>query len=99
MLTSDADAFWQKRVKTKELDPIGGVLPMPPGSANAIYVSIYYLYVSIYPHPLKCHTHDKNITLADLGGVPGARPPMGPNSFVFAYIFSKKHPCWRTMPP
>ena len=22
--------------------------------------------------------------------------PMGPNSFVFAYIFAKKHPCWRS---
>ena len=32
-------------------------------------------------------------TLADLGGVPGHAPPMGPNSFVFSYIFTKKHPC------
>ena len=26
-------------------------------------------------------------------------PPMGPNSFVFTYIFTKKHPCWRSSPP
>ena len=39
------------------------------------------------------------ITLADLGGVPSARPPMGPNSFIFAYIFTKKCPRWRSMPP
>ena len=28
-------------------------------------------------------------TLADLGGVPGARPPTGPNSFVFAHFWQK----------
>ena len=34
------------------------------------------------------------------GGVPGTRSPMGPNSFVFAYIFTEKHPCrWSTPPP
>ena len=33
------------------------------------------------------------------GGVPGARPPMGPNSFVFAYIFTKKCPRRRSTPP
>ena len=39
-------------------------------------------------------------TLADLGGgVPGTRPPMGPNSFVFAYIFTEKCPRQRSMPP
>ena len=36
--------------------------------------------------------------LADLGGVPGAHPPMGPNSFVFAYIFTEKCPRRRSMP-
>ena len=25
--------------------------------------------------------------------------PMGPNSFIFAYIFTKKHPCQRSTPP
>ena len=34
-------------------------------------------------------------TLADLGGM----PPMGPNSFVFAYFFIKKHLCQRSTPP
>ena len=29
----------------------------------------------------------------------GTCPPMGPNSFIFAYIFTKKHPCRRSMPP
>ena len=38
-------------------------------------------------------------TLADLGGVPGARPPMGPNSFVFTYILTQKCPCQRSTPP
>ena len=33
-----------------------------------------------------------SLTLADLGGMLGARPPMGPNSFVFAHIFAEKHP-------
>ena len=36
--------------------------------------------------------------LADLGGVPGARPPMGPNSFVFIDIFTRKCPRWRSTP-
>ena len=26
-------------------------------------------------------------------------PPMGPNSFIFAYIFTEKHLCWRSTPP
>ena len=38
-------------------------------------------------------------TLADLGGVPGACPPTGPNSFVLAYIFAEKHLCQRFTPP
>ena len=29
-------------------------------------------------------------TLADLGGVRRVRPPTGPNSFIFAYIFTEK---------
>ena len=35
------------------------------------------------------------------GGVPGAcpPPPMGPNSFVFTYIFTKKCPRRRSTPP
>ena len=38
--------------------------------------------------------------LVDLGGgVPGERLPIGPNSFVFAYIFTKKCPCRRSTPP
>ena len=36
--------------------------------------------------------------LVDLGGMSGAYPPMGPNSFVFAYIFTKRHPYWRSAP-
>ena len=32
--------------------------------------------------------------------MPGARPPVGPNSFIFANIFGKKHPHQRsTLPP
>ena len=34
--------------------------------------------------------------LADLGGMPGAHPPMGPNSFIFAHIFTEKHLHWRS---
>ena len=33
------------------------------------------------------------------GGVPGARPPMGPNSFVFTNIFTEKGPHQRSTPP
>ena len=41
---------------------------------------------------------------AFIGGSGGGRagcmpPPMGPNSFIFAYIFTKKHPHQRSMPP
>ena len=36
------------------------------------------------------------IPLADLGGC--TSPPMGPNSFVFAYIFTEKHPHRRSTP-
>ena len=44
------------------------------------------------------------ISLVDLGGGGGERaghtpPPMGPNSFIFAYIFTKKCPHWRSTPP
>ena len=40
-------------------------------------------------------------TVADLHTkVSGARPPpTGPNSFVFTYVFTKKHLCWRLAPP
>ena len=39
--------------------------------------------------------------LADLGGARAERtpPPMGPNSFVFAYIFTEKHLHRRSTPP
>ena len=40
------------------------------------------------------------MSLADLGGAcPAHAPPMGPNSFVFTYIFTEKCPCWRSSPP
>ena len=48
--------------------------------------------------PCDFDSHDF-ATLVDLGGVPGARPPMGPNSFVFAYIFTKKHLRQGSTPP
>ena len=40
----------------------------------------------------------------DIGGSRGGgrarrTPPMGPNSFVFTYIFTKKCPRWRSTPP
>ena len=37
--------------------------------------------------------------MADLGGVPGARPPYGTNSFVFTHIFGEKCPHRRSTPP
>ena len=44
--------------------------------------------------------HQMMNTLADLGGAcPVHAPPMGPNSFIFAYIFTKKCPHQRSMPP
>ena len=48
--------------------------------------------------PLMWTLFGKN-ALADLGGVPGACPPMGPNSFIFTYIFTKKCPRRRSTPP
>ena len=33
------------------------------------------------------------------GGAAGARPPPGPNSFIFAYVFAKKCPHRRLAPP
>ena len=33
------------------------------------------------------------------GGRAGACPPTGPNSFIFAYIFTEKCPHWRPKPP
>ena len=33
------------------------------------------------------------------GGAAGAPPPTGSNSFVFAYVFAKKCPCRRLVPP
>ena len=35
----------------------------------------------------------------DLGGHAGTCPPMEPNSFIFAYIFTEKCQCWRPNPP
>ena len=44
--------------------------------------------------------HKLYTALADLGGHAGCiPPPMGPNSFIFAYIFTKKCPCQRSTPP
>ena len=31
--------------------------------------------------------------------VSGARPPTGPNYFVFTYVFAEKCPCQRLAPP
>ena len=38
-------------------------------------------------------------TLADPGVATGARPPTGSNSFIFACVFTKKHPRRRLAPP
>ena len=40
-----------------------------------------------------------SFAFASLGAVSGARPLPGPNSFIFAYIFTKKHPHRRSTPP
>ena len=39
------------------------------------------------------------MSLGDLGGRVGAHPTMGPDSFVFTYIFTEKHPRRRSTPP
>ena len=39
------------------------------------------------------------VALADLGGRARRTLPMGPNSFVFAYIFTEKCPRQRSTPP
>ena len=59
--------------------------------------SHYSLYLTLLTDFLPSYC----VSLADLGeGCAGRTPPpMGPNSFIFTYIFTKKHPCWRSMPP
>ena len=37
--------------------------------------------------------------LADPGGATGIHPPTGSNSFIFAYVFTEKHPRRRSVPP
>ena len=32
------------------------------------------------------------------GGIPGMHPPTGSNSFIFAYVFTKKHTCQQLVP-
>ena len=45
------------------------------------------------------------LAITDLANIGGSRgcvwctPPMGPNSFIFAYIFTKKCPCQRSTTP
>ena len=39
------------------------------------------------------------VPLVDPGVCPAHATPVGPNSFVFAYIFVEKHPCWKSTPP
>ena len=54
-----------------------------------------------YEHLKKTVVHFP-LTIRIGGSGEGACPvnaPMGPNSFVFTYIFSKMHPCWRSMLP
>ena len=50
-----------------------------------------------------CHEQRLSVdTVADLHTkVSGARPPppIGLNSFVFTYVFTEKHLCWRLAPP
>ena len=38
-------------------------------------------------------------SLADPGGAAGAHPLPGSNSFIFAHVFTEKHPRWRSVPP
>ena len=46
------------------------------------------------------HERITHMALADLGGRAGRTPPpMGPNSFIFANIFTEKCPCQRSTPP
>ena len=44
---------------------------------------------------LICRTN----ALADPGGAAGTCPPNRIQSFIFAYVFAKKHPCQRLAPP
>ena len=56
-------------------------------------------WTSFVKHKLQ-YPSDEWSALADLGGRAGHMPPpMGPNSFIFAYIFTKKHPHQRSTPP
>ena len=64
---------------------------------NTSYGVIMYHILNLY---VNCSGESRgHRSLADLGGVSGAHPPMGPNSFIFAYIFTEKHPHRRSTPP
>ena len=77
----------------KELGPVGRHVPgTSPRSANVI-CRVITKEVDILKQQFR---------LADLGDVPSARPlppATGPNSFVFAFIFTEKLPRRRSMPP
>ena len=57
-----------------------------------------YLTLTLQMQTLSC-SKSEACALADLGGCAQHTPPMGPNSFVFAYIFTEKCPRRRSMPP
>ena len=45
--TSDMYTFWQKHVKMKEIDPVGGcMLAVPPGSTNGKHQNIFFIIQS-----------------------------------------------------
>ena len=64
------------------------------------YGKLYYSK-QLRPKKVMCIIviYSNSDTLAGLGGVSGACPPMGPNSFVFTHIFVEKRPRRRSTPP
>ena len=66
----------------------------PPVIPDRSSRHMYGQNVSQLSHIVKLHDHWRI-----WGGSAGAHPPTGSNSFVFAYIFAKKCPHQRLVPP
>ena len=55
--------------------------------------------LGILPSEPKTTGHYVVVTIGGSRGRAGRTPPMGPNSFVYAHIFTEKHPRWSSTPP
>ena len=95
-------------------------LPYLDSKKCSVFISglLAQMLISPYPHNIEAYINpdcDPTCTLSSGGsrGAPGAlHPPMGPNSFIFVYIFAKRcprqtsaptqwgwHPQWEILDP